>query len=246
LLWYASRGSAPGPSGIDYGLIPGGRVAAGLTDGAGDLAVEASGLLLGRKSAEACAARVQAWGGEANVMGNACANPRVGIDLLGGFRYLALEEDLSLAESARTHNQFYGGQLGSQMEVRWGRLYTNLLGKVAVGNMHQIVDLRADASSANAAGLLAAPGNGRQASDEFCVVPEVDLNIGYQIRPGIRLYAGYSFLYLSDVARPGDAATVAPGSQPGGTLGSALQPASGLNHSDFWAQGLNFGLALRY
>ena len=228
LLWFVSPAG-----GLDYGPSAGGRVAAGLVKPGGDLGVEVDGLLPGRATAHAGAAgsSSQVWGAEANLLGGACGNERFGLDVLGGLRYLALDEDLGLtqaagaggateADSFRTRNQFFGGQFGSQMEVRWGRLYTNLLGKVAVGNVHQEV---------------------RQAHDDFGVVPEVNVNVGYQVRPGLRLYAGYSFLYLSDVARPGDQAVSAAQVPAAQVVGNPL-----FNHSDFWAQGVNFGVAVRY
>jgi len=257
LLWFVSPAG-----GLDYGPSAGGRVAAGLVKPGGDLGVEVDGLLPGRATAHAGAAgsSSQVWGAEANLLGGACGNERFGLDVLGGLRYLALDEDLGLtqaagaggateADSFRTRNQFFGGQFGSQMEVRWGRLYTNLLGKVAVGNVHQVVDVRSD--PAPTAGLLAAPGGGRQTHDEFGVVPEVNINVGYQVRPCVRLYAGYSFLYLSDVARAGDqVGPAAIGAQvPAGPPGAAGPLSSGnplFNRSDFWAQGINFGLAVRY
>lgn len=341
LLWWVRPGAVPplvttgaagtgllyGDEDLDYGMLVGGRVAAGMTNAGGNLGLEGSGLLLGRGTTHfaaasgpdgspplgrpftnalfhvpqaervagpgalaggvAVASSSQLWGAEANLVGSAYGNERVGIDLLGGFRYLNLEEDLGItqagtplgagaagfggtfeapgvgfgvADSFRTRNQFYGGQLGSQVEVRWGRLYTNLLGKVAFGSVHQVVDVRGDSTLYAPGGLVVLPGGllavasnaGRQTHDEFAVLPEVNVNVGYQLRPGVRLYAGYTFLYLNDVARPGDQvnATVNPAQVPTSLLygfpGGPAQPAPALNRSDFWAQGINFGLALRY
>jgi hypothetical protein len=94
--------------------------------------------------------------------------------------------------------------------------------------------------------------SGRQTRDEFTVVPEVCVNVGYQISSSLRVFAGYSFLYLGDVLRPGDQVntTVNPGLVPAspwyGTSSVPAQPSALLSRSDFWAQGINFGLAFRY
>jgi hypothetical protein len=278
LLWWVRPGHTLPLIGADgslnYGTQAGCRLTAGLENGRDDLGVEGSGFFLGRAGAEAAPSSTQLWGAEANMIGSTYGTQRVGIDLLGGLRYLTLEEDLAIglaaglpaaaadvppttilfSDSTRTRNQFFGGQLGSQVEVRWGRLTTNLLGKVAVGNMHQVTDVRTEAllavastPAAPAGGFvtLASPG-GRQAHDEFGVVPELNLNVGYQLRPGLRFYAGYTFLYLNDVTRPGDqiSTTVSQSAVPAALLSGAAQPP--VNHTDFWAQGVNFGLALRY
>jgi hypothetical protein len=248
------------------------------------VAVSTPGALAG---ALAVASSTQLWGAEANVVSSACGSDHFGIDLVGGLRYLTLEEGLALSQSGtvlaggaatfggvaqppqasfvatdsfRTRNEFVGGQLGSQVEMRWGRLYTHVLGKVAVGNVHQVVDVRGDTTAAGGTGPATLPGgvlalgsnSGRQTHDEFGVLPELNLNVGYEIRPGLRLYAGYTCLYLNDVTRPGDQinTTINPAQVPispqYGSLGGPAQPTPLFNHSDFWTQGINVGLALRY
>jgi hypothetical protein len=250
LLWWVRPGSTPAlvstDGSLNYGTLPGGRLAAGFTTGEGDVGLQGSGFFLGRATARSgnAASSSQLWGTEANAVGSAYDTERLAIDLLGGLRYLTLDEDLTisppagvgLGDSSRTRNQFLGGQFGSQVELRWGRLYTNVLGKVAVGNMHQLVDQRNDF-------LLSLPAGagGKQAHDEFGVVPELNLNVGCQLRPGLHLYAGYTCLYLNDVTRPGDQGTATPTSPA--VSGTGLTP---LNRTDFWAQGVNFGVALRY
>jgi hypothetical protein len=53
-------------------------------------------------------------------------------------------------------------------------------------------------------GLLALQSNlGHHDRDRFAVVPQIGVTLGYQLTPHVRLQAGYSFLYWSDVVRPG-------------------------------------------
>jgi hypothetical protein len=99
-------------------------------------------------------------------------------------------------------------------------------------------------------GQLAMPSNiGRWERDVFTVVPEVGLNIGYQLTCHVRAMVGYTFLYTSRVVRPGNLIDV--GINPLAQSGAApvfgpSRPAFPGTDSDFWAQGLNFGLEFRY
>jgi hypothetical protein len=79
------------------------------------------------------------------------------------------------------------------------------------------------------------------------------VKVGYRFRDRSRFYVGYNFLYLSEAVRPGDQVdtTVDPSQVP--LLGRAsagdvmaARPAPVLARSDFWVQGLIFGLEYRY
>lgn len=68
----------------------------------------------------------------------------------------------------------------------------------------------------------------------------------------LRAYVGYSLLYWSDVVRPGDQidrginTTQLPTLGGQGTLTGPRRPAFSFQDSDFWAQGINFGVQLRF
>ena len=102
-------------------------------------------------------------------------------------------------------------------------------------------------------GVLAQTSNiGRYFRNEFAVVPEIGLKLGWQIRPHVAANVGYNFLYWSHVVRPGDQLdrTVNPSLAPtdqlfGNGLG-ANRPAFDFQSSSFWAQGLTVGLTFRY
>ncbi len=203
------------------------------------------------------------------------------VDLLAGFRHLQFDEALFITENLQvpgtvpnvggvrfvvqdrfgTHNRFYGGQFGLESELRKGRWFLNARTKLALGWNHQIVNIGGNtfftapgqATRASSGGLLALPTNsGRFTRDTFAVVPEVGINLGYQVTDHLRLFVGYTFLYWTNVARPGDEIdrvvnpTQLPRfAGPGGLVGPA-RPSFRFRDSDFWAQGLNFGLELRY
>jgi len=134
-------------------------------------------------------------------------------------------------------------------------------GKVALGQMHQGVDvngatdvLRPDGSmTIFQGGLLALRSNiGRYQRDELAFMPELGLDVGLQLTRHLKLYAGYSFLWINTVARAGEQidpvinVTQFPILSGAGPLVGPARPAFNFNGTDFWAQGLNFGLELRY
>src|SRR5262249_36584507 len=102
-------------------------------------------------------------------------------------------------------------------------------------------------------GILAVSSNiGQHRHDEFAVVPEVNLSVGYKVNKSIRVYAGYSFLYWSDVLRPGDILdrtvnrTLIPTSLQFGPLVGPLRPSPAIHQSDVFIHGGQLGVALRY
>jgi hypothetical protein len=220
-------------------------------------------------------------GANALGVANLCCSCCSRVDLLAGFRYLELREGigiaenialsptiptiggsrLAVAESFNTRNQFYGGQLGARAEYRWGRIFINAAGSFALGTNHETIDIRGSTTitppggvpTTLAGGILALPTNiGHFSRDRFAVVPEVGINVGYQLTTYLRAYMGYRFLYDSNVVRPGDAIdrTVNVSQIPSvlgpGTLVGPARPAVIFKDTEFWAQGMNFGLEFRY
>jgi hypothetical protein len=161
----------------------------------------------------------------------------------------------------RTSNEFYGAQFGARAELRLGCGFY-LLHKtlIAAGPVVQEVDidgfsqlwLSDQLSAALPGGLLAQSSNiGSHSQTEFCVVPEVSLTLGWQVFKCMRLFVGYSGVYMSDVARPGNQVDrvvnlgLVPTSPSFGTPGPE-QPRVLFKTTEFWAHGMHFGFALRY
>jgi hypothetical protein len=80
------------------------------------------------------------------------------------------------------------------------------------------------------------------------VVPEVGVTLGYQFNDHIRAFAGYNFLYWNNVARAGNQVDTSVNTNllapPLG--GGPSRPAFSFNGSEFWAQGVTFGIEFRY
>ena len=179
--------------------------------------------------------------------------------LNGGF-YSALD-------SFRASNNFYGGQLGLRGEYRVGNFFVEATGKVALGVMNQVVDVNGSSNSSFPApappnfifnnapgGFFAQPTNiGRHTHNAFAVVPEADLKVGYNITRNVQAFVSYNFLYLNDVARPGAVLdhNANPTQNPTlsgfpNTLTGPTAPAFSFSRSDFWAQGISFGVEFKF
>jgi hypothetical protein len=83
------------------------------------------------------------------------------------------------------------------------------------------------------------------------VIPEARLQVGYDVTRRLRATVGYDFLYVSDVLRPGNQIDAnVNANQSGlfgtGTIQSPALPAPLLQRSDYWAQGITFGLEFRF
>jgi hypothetical protein len=164
-----------------------------------------------------------------------------------------------------TYNDFYGGQVGTIVGYSRDRLSVDLRTTIALGATHE--KLKINGAQVRAipggptlffeGGLLALPSNiGSFSRNVFAVAPELGLNVGYQLTEHVRAFVGYDFLYLSNVIRPGDQIdTVLDVNQiprfvnvPPGTIPPVVppRPAARFNDTDFWAQGVNFGLAFQW
>jgi hypothetical protein len=170
---------------------------------------------------------------------------------------------LTIFDSFRTFNEFYGANFGMRTELRAGCWVLTFTGKVAFGDMHSIVDVGGATTFSRGVpptvgsvrgGVLATPdSDGRDRQDRFTVVPEGTLNIGYQVTPNLQFFIGYNFIYINNVVRVGDVINpvVNPGVVPaspafGGTAGVFPGRAHQFEWSDFWAQGFNVGFTVRY
>lgn len=160
------------------------------------------------------------------------------------------------ADRFSTFNNFYGGQLGTRYTWFTGRWVIGATGKVALGTTQEMSSIHGRTSLFSpdgsvtyiSSGVLTTSANsGRYSHNEFAVVPEVGLNLGWRMTPRLMARFGYSFLYWSNVLRPGNqlnrvvSGNLVPSDPTYGTAGPNL-PAYQFHTSSYWAQGLNFGL----
>lgn len=167
---------------------------------------------------------------------------------------------LTSYDSFRTTNNFWGGLLGTRVIWTPDRWVLSAGAKFALGANQQRTTVYGDttltapsrAETVAAGGVLATTANmGTYQQNVFAVASEVDLNVGYRISPWITLRLGYTFLWLSSVARPGNQVNrvVSPNLVPsdaGYGLAGPNLPAYQFHTSSFWAQGVNFGFDWRF
>lgn len=224
----------------------------------------------------------QLLGSEINYRRLLCNDCGYRLDVIAGFKWLNLHEQLRFTETGTgvipgfgvatgigidefaTTNNFYGGQIGVRGERQFGRFYAEGYGKIAFGQTdHRIAVSGGQAFVAPAPPPSGLPGNllalnsniGIFNATSFSLVPEVGLNLGYHLTPRLRIFVGYTFLYWSNVMRPGDQIDirVQPNRIPYVNLPPVAPPANQEVHpvvqfrrTDYWAQGINVGLQFKW
>jgi hypothetical protein len=228
----------------------------------------------------------QLWGTEANLVHALLWLPNLRVRLLGGFRYLDLDEHLAFFfqratvgsatvpflgrtfpsslqladDSFQVHNQFYGPQIGLDGQYFFGKVFVGLGAKLGMGATHEVLTVSGSSTlqqvrrpvQTAVGGLYALPSNiGRLEADQFGVVPQAQAQLGWQPVRWVRGWIGYDFLYWSQVLRPGSQVDlrVNPAevpTDPGFRGVRTSSPAPQFNRTDFWTQGLSFGVELTF
>lgn len=168
-------------------------------------------------------------------------------------------------------NLFHGLDLGLAGEFRWRRIVLAGLAKIAVGQNYQELTIRGSntvtifdqpllgpstppITTTVAGNLLTQLSNiGTYRQNDFTVVPEWRLRLGWQCKECLRFYAGYTLIVWHDVIRAADqidptvATNFLPPPAPS-DLGhfSAFRPAPRFDASTMWIQGLDLGLEYRF
>jgi hypothetical protein len=201
------------------------------------------------------------------------------LDFLVGYRYLRLSDDLSIYESETfidpqgvvpvgstlavwdrfsTLNEFQGAELGFTSDWRYNRWNLGFLLKVGLGNTNSRVSISGTTESqqptqapvVSSGGFLAQASNsGQYQRNGFTMVPELGINVGFDLTPRLRLVGGYSLIYWSAVARSGDQIdlNLSPSQFPPPQNGTASAvPEFRFAMADYWAQGVSLGLDFRF
>lgn len=173
---------------------------------------------------------------------------------------------VSINDTFRTSNRFYGAQLGTTTRYSLSDLLTfSFRGSVAFGVNQQLVQidgytqLRPDPTDPvqnvrrTAGGIYAQPSNmGRYYNSEFSWAAEAEFNFEYVISHNWKARLGYSLLNWSNVVRPGDqidrrldrrGVPSDPSFDPNVT---PTVPVFAFKQADIWVQGFTFGLELQY
>jgi Putative beta barrel porin-7 (BBP7) len=135
------------------------------------------------------------------------------IDALVGYRFLQVFEKFRLRNGTsdtewKTWNNVHLGQIGLAADWRTGPYSAEIATRVGFGTNTQTAKRQ---------------GVTTFTDSPFVVVPEVTVNLGYQLGEGVRSTLGYQLIYLGDALRPANR-----------------------DESHFLLQGLTLGLEMRY
>jgi hypothetical protein len=160
------------------------------------------------------------------------------------------------------HNHFYGVNLGGRFDYKTCNWLLGVGLRVGLGDVREEIDIRGSSSlfvgpvgpvALTGPGFLTGPNNiGRHSEDAFAVIPQLDLKAGYQFNCHLSAYVGYMFLYWSDVVRPGSQIDpfINPNKVPTfvefGVPGGAPNPVAQFSHSEYWIQGVSFGVEVKF
>ncbi|HEX3148121.1 MAG TPA: BBP7 family outer membrane beta-barrel protein [Gemmataceae bacterium] len=191
------------------------------------------------------------YGDSVTVTENLVVDPANAAGLPGGTTF-------RLADRFAAWNEFHGADVGLSGQMSWGSLVLSAYGSIALGETSRVGDVAGSTATAvpgfaattAAGGLLALPSNiGTRRDTTFSIVPEVGIQVRFEVCPRVNIGVGCSALYWSDVARAGDLIdpVVNPARLPGapGPVGPVrpipLAPGSGL-----WVYGFDVGLSIGF
>ncbi|MFO0876652.1 MAG: BBP7 family outer membrane beta-barrel protein [Gemmataceae bacterium] len=160
-------------------------------------------------------------------------------------------------------NDIYAPQIGARLSCNVDRLGCDLFAKVGLGVAQQKVDILGGSTytapfpgmdnGAASGGVYAQQTNSPGGSaTRFVVVPEVNARVSYEVFPSVRLSLGYGFLYVSEVARPGNQIdrvinpNNVPSDQDYGRYVGPDRPAFLMQRSSLWAHGVNIGAEIKF
>jgi hypothetical protein len=198
------------------------------------------------------------------------------LDLLVGYRYGLMHDNFSISQSSRwtkaqgiipagttkslfdafdATNEFQGAEIGLAYEEHIGRWSLEVLMKLGVGNNRSRMAIDGQTlttvpnvgSATFVGGLLAQSTNiGQYEQNEFAILPEIGITAGYDLTNRLRATMGYTFLYWNKVARSTDQIDLNLSQLPPEEPAGERHPAFNFATSNFWAQGMNFGLEYRF
>ncbi len=192
------------------------------------------------------------------------------IDLLVGYQATRIEQDLRISSSRTvtgtggsipvgtvvdsydlfdTENTYHAVAIGFIGEYDRGPMTWRLLAKVGLGRMRQQVHIDGrtttmvpgQGTTTTNQGLLAQDSNiGNYERKVFSASPELALSVAYHITESLDLTAGYSFVYWNHVMQPMDQVDTRV------DVRNHAAPRFSTEDSDYFLQGLNFGIQFAF
>ena len=181
----------------------------------------------------------------------------------------SLNISIDVHDNFAARNDFYGSELGLRTQVYRGRWSFEMLAKVAMGNNHQVVTIDGHTVATSGSSTVTYPHEGVFAvrsnealdaqgnvvpgvfeRDVFTVIPQLGMELGYQVSCHWRAYVGYNLLFWGNVWRASDQIdlNIDPRNiPPVNPQNPGLPfPAFPGRSTSFWAQGVNVGTEFRF
>ncbi len=196
------------------------------------------------------------------------------VDVLYGYQYMRLDEDLSvsstslsldgslgpagsvisIADSIDTENEFHGGQLGIASRYREGCWSFRSLAKIGLGSLRRTAKRSGSTVTENGTdtftdpnGLLVRSTNdGNETDYTLGWVPELDLSLGWHRFPHFDVTLGYQIVAMTDALEVSGAIDRNLASNLSTPLTGAARPSSSLRYDTFYVQGIHLGLQYAY
>ncbi|MEM8732857.1 MAG: BBP7 family outer membrane beta-barrel protein [Planctomycetota bacterium] len=161
---------------------------------------------------------------------------------------------IAVSDQFETENDFNGmsyGLMNTRTVACW-RLETMF--RLGAGNLRRKVNIRGTTTTASGGvtstdnqGLLARATNAQAfVDDTFIVIPELAVNLGYRIRPGLDFNLGYNYMVIPKVAQAAQQIDNDLAVNLSDPLSGALDPQLDFSERQYWLHSLGFGLQLRY
>jgi hypothetical protein len=202
--------------------------------------------------------RLELFGEQADLRASLLKGENGELDLLAGGRFLQMRDRLDLTAASwllptqatlfgltdhyRTHDEYYGGELGLEGEIHRDGWFLRMRGDASLGGNVQQIRTSGDQTFQTPLvkivepyGLTVLPNNtGTFQRTVLDSVFETGLDLGYRFNNHIECHVGYSFLYWTNPIRSGDQVEL------------TAPPGIPFKEAAFWGQGLNTGVQIRW
>jgi hypothetical protein len=211
--------------------------------------------------------RVELFGEEANLIAALLYDDVFHLDAIAGARFLQLRDraDLTAASHSlpdqatlfgledhyRTHNAYYGAQVGLRGDVCAGPWMVGLRGTVGLGgNDEEVTTFGRTIIQTSTSRVVTPTGLTVQQSNSgtferasLNMVSEAGVQVGYQATQRVRFFAGYTFLLWDAPVRAGDQIDLVVNRNAGT---APARPSIPFREDVFWAQGVNAGITFAW
>lgn len=189
------------------------------------------------------------------------------IDWLYGYQHASIDESigissttsastgeqLAISDNFSTENNFHGVSYGIAGTRHFSCWKLETMFRLGLGNLRRNVNVSGSTTATSTGsvttpqGLLARSTNSIAFEDDtFVVIPEVGINLAYQLRPGLDFTLGYNYMLVPKVAQASQQINDSLASNLSDPFSGSADPAFQFDERNFWLNSLGLGLQWRY